>query len=113
VDAGLQTPERCKVVINLSNCRYPMLEEAAAALDWAVTRVDQHLGLGGARSTTQTVAVHQSLGGMHCPVISMIWVFCPSTRRLSSTLSICWPDLRAIWNGYKNTRHVSPVTDAR
>ena len=29
------------MVINLSNCRYPVLEEAAAALNWTVTRDDK------------------------------------------------------------------------
>jgi hypothetical protein len=33
--------KRRKVVINLSNCRYPVLEEAAMALNWAVTRDDK------------------------------------------------------------------------
>ena len=33
--------KRRKVVINLSNCRYPVLEEAASALEWAVTREDK------------------------------------------------------------------------
>jgi len=33
--------KRRKVVINLSNCRYPVLEEAAAELNWTVTRDDK------------------------------------------------------------------------
>lgn len=32
---------RRKVVINLSNCRYPVIEEAALALSWVVTRDDK------------------------------------------------------------------------
>jgi hypothetical protein len=81
-------PERRKVVINLSNCRYPVLEEAAAALDWAVTR-DRHLGLGGARAPAQSVAAHQTLAWYALPSSIHTTMVCPSTRRLSTITRRC------------------------
>jgi hypothetical protein len=72
-------PERRKLGNNLSNCRYPVLKEAAAALDWAVTR-DRHLV-----SEEHVLRLKQSqrinhLRGMHCPRHRTM--VCTRTRRL-------------------------------
>ena len=69
-DAGVDipvpgSPERRTVVINLSICRYPALEEAAAALDW---------WFGDARRQGRVGhAAHQPLG----------WYALPSSIRIS------------------------------